>query len=40
VTMREIRTEAKPKWPLWLGLFVLFGSVVTVGYAFYESLWG
>jgi hypothetical protein len=38
--MRETQTREKPKWPLWLGLVVLFGSVVTVGYAFYESWWG
>ena len=38
--MRETQAEEKPKWPLWLGLFVLFGSIVTVAYTFYESWWG
>jgi hypothetical protein len=38
--MQESRTDEKPRWPLWLGLFVLFGSLVTVGYTFYESWWG
>ena len=38
--MRETEIAEKPKWPLWLGLFVLFGSVVTVAYTFYESWWG
>ena len=38
--MQEITTREKLRWPLWLGLFVLFGSVVTVAYTFYESWWG
>jgi hypothetical protein len=38
--MQDGRTDEKPKWPLWLGLFVLLGSLATVGYAFYESWWG
>jgi hypothetical protein len=38
--MQETTTHPKPKWPLWLGLFVLFGSIATVAYAFYESWWG
>jgi hypothetical protein len=38
--MSETQSAEKPKWPLPLGLFVLFGSIVTVGYAFYESWWG
>jgi hypothetical protein len=38
--MDETQSVQKPKWPLWLGLFVLLGSIVTVAYAFYESWWG
>jgi hypothetical protein len=38
--VKETQTAEKPQWPLWLGLFVLLGSVATVGYAFYESWWG
>ncbi|MEA3002916.1 MAG: hypothetical protein QOH81_1704 [Sphingomonadales bacterium] len=38
--MKAAQPAEKPKWPLWLGLFVALGCVATVGYAFYESLWG
>jgi hypothetical protein len=37
--MKESEAPPKPKWPLWLGLFVAFGSVVTVAWAFIESWW-
>ncbi len=28
------------RWPIWLGLFVLVGSIVTAFSAFYVSFWG
>jgi hypothetical protein len=38
--MDETRPAEKPKWPLWLGLVVLFGSIVTVAYTFYATFNG
>ena len=29
-----------PKWPIWVGLFVLVGSILTAWSAFYVSFWG
>ena len=27
-------------WQIWVGLFVAFGSLVTIGYAVVETFWG
>jgi hypothetical protein len=35
-----MENHPKPKWPLYVGIFVALGSVVTVAYAFIESWWG
>jgi hypothetical protein len=29
--------ERSPRWPIWVGLFVLFGSIATVASAFWAS---
>jgi hypothetical protein len=38
--MDETKPAQKLRWPLWLGLFVLVGSIVTAFSAFYVSFWG
>jgi hypothetical protein len=38
--MREDEPHARPKWPLYVGIFVALGSAATVAYAFVESWWG
>jgi hypothetical protein len=35
--MDETKPAEKPRWPLWLGLFVLLGSILTAASAFYVS---
>jgi hypothetical protein len=32
--------ENKPKWPIYVGIFVALGSIATVALAFVESWWG
>jgi hypothetical protein len=32
--------DTKPKWPLYVGIFVALGSVATVALAFIQSWWG
>jgi hypothetical protein len=38
--MDEAKPARKAKWPIWLGLIVLVGSIATAGSAFYVSFWG
>jgi hypothetical protein len=38
--MRDEQSEARPKWPIYVGIFVALGSVATVALAFIESWWG
>jgi hypothetical protein len=38
--MDETRPAEKPRWPIWLGLVVLLGSIVTVAYAFFATWHG
>lgn len=38
--MDETNSLTKPKWQIWLGLFVLLGSIATVAYAFYATFNG
>jgi hypothetical protein len=37
--MRE-PVHSKPKWPIYVGIFVFLGSLVTVAYTFGEVWWG
>gem|GEM_PF-2687401 len=32
--------RSRPRWPLFVGIFVAVGSVITVAWAFVESWWG
>jgi hypothetical protein len=39
--MEDLRPrERGARWQVWVGLFVLLGSIATVAYAFAESWWG
>ena len=38
--MDETKHTHKPRWPIWVGLFVLVGSILTAWSAFYVSFWG
>ncbi|HMC92911.1 MAG TPA: hypothetical protein VKI45_10655 [Allosphingosinicella sp.] len=34
---RQEQREVKPRWPIYVGLFVLLGSIATVASAFWAS---
>lgn len=34
---RREQGQAEPRWPIWVGIFVLLGSVATVASAFWAS---
>jgi hypothetical protein len=34
------RAEPKPRWPLYVGVFVWLGMIATLALAFIESWWG
>ena len=38
--MKPDRVAPKPKWPLYVGIFVWLGMAATIALAFLESWWG